>query len=393
MAVHGPDRRSPARGARSERHAPIPKGSRPNLGRIGARAAPGNVRKRMWRSATSGRKPATPMRKLGRLECTLADGSKFALRRWKKAGPMMKLSKAAASCLLISLGTGCGTSSGTSSTEDAGVADGGNPTDGMRSVDGRSSTDAKSGDAGSGSDDGSAAGGSTDGDTIDAGSVPSTLTVDLGTAGDYVILAKSGISTVPASAITGDLGVSPITATAITGFSLTLDSTGVFSTSSQVTGKVYAANYSVPAPSNLTTAIGDMQTAFTDAAGRAPNVTELGAGMIGGLTLTSGVYKWSTGLLIPTNVTLSGGATDVWIFQVDKDLTVSNATSVVLSGGAVPQNVFWEVAGSVSLGTTTHFEGVILTQTMIALGTGASVHGRLLAQTEVSLEKSIVVAP
>ncbi len=263
----------------------------------------------------------------------------------------------------------------------------------MRSVDGRSSTDAKSGDAGSGSDDGSAAGGSTDGDTIDAGSVPSTLTVDLGTAGDYVILAKSGISTVPASAITGDLGVSPITATAITGFSLTLDSTGVFSTSSQVTGKVYAANYSVPAPSNLTTAIGDMQTAFTDAAGRAPNVTELGAGMIGGLTLTSGVYKWSTGLLIPTNVTLSGGATDVWIFQVDKDLTVSNATSVVLSGGAVPQNVFWEVAGSVSLGTTTHFEGVILTQTMIALGTGASVHGRLLAQTEVSLEKSIVVAP
>jgi hypothetical protein len=230
----------------------------------------------------------------------------------------------------------------------------------------------------------------------DDGNLPDGATtplVNLGTAGDYVILSKSGISTVPPSVITGDLGASPVTATAITGFSLSADSTKAFSTSTQVTGKVYASNYTAPTPSNLTTAIGDMQHAFTDAAGRAPNVTDLGAGSIGGMTLTSGVYKWGTGVLIPTDITLSGSSTDVWIFQIAKTLTVSSAAKVVLAGGALSKNIFWQVAGAVDLGTTSHFEGVILTQTMIALETGASINGRLLAQTEVSLEKSTVVQP
>ena len=140
--------------------------------------------------------------------------------------------------------------------------------------------------------------------------------MNLRTAGDYVILAESDISTVPPSVITGNLAVSPMAATFITGFSLIADSTNVFSTSAQVTGKLYAADYAVPTPSNLTTAIGDMGLAFTDAAGRAPDVTELGAGSIGGMTLAPGVYKWGTGLLIPTDLTLNGSATAVWIFQI-----------------------------------------------------------------------------
>ena len=113
-----------------------------------------------------------------------------------------------------------------------------------------------------------------------------------------------------------------------------------------MTGKVYAADYAAPTPSNLTTAIGDMELAFTDAAGRAPDVTELGAGNIGGMTLAPGVYKWGTGLLIPTDVTLTGSATDVWIFQIAQDLTVAAPRSV-LAGGALPKNVFWQVAGRV----------------------------------------------
>jgi hypothetical protein len=139
--------------------------------------------------------------------------------------------------------------------------------------------------------------------------------------------------------------------------------------------------------------VGDMQTAFTDASGRAPGVTELGAGNIGGMTLSPGVYAWSTGLLIPKDVTLKGGAHDQWIFQVAKKLTVSNGTHVTLAGGAVPENVVWQVAGAVELGTTVHFEGVILGKTMINLQTGASVHGRLLAQTQVTIDASVVVAP
>ena len=219
------------------------------------------------------------------------------------------------------------------------------------------------------------------------------LPVDLGTAGDFAVLAKAGISTVPTSSITGDIGISPAAASFITGFSLTADATNAFATSPQVTGRVYAADYAVPTPSAMTTAIGDMELAFTDAAGRAPDVTELGAGSIGGMTLAPGVYKWGTGLLIATDVTLTGNATDVWIFQIGQDLTMSSGARVVLTGGALPRNVFWQVAGLVDLGTTAHCEGALLTQTAITLRTGATVNGRLLAQTEVNVDGSTVVEP
>ncbi len=107
------------------------------------------------------------------------------------------------------------------------------------------------------------------------------LPVALGTANDFVILAETGISTVPTSDITGNMGVSPITSTAITGFSLVMDGSGDFSTSAQVTGKIYAADYLHATPAKMTLAITDMQSAFTDAAGRTlPNTIELNGGDI-----------------------------------------------------------------------------------------------------------------
>jgi hypothetical protein len=220
--------------------------------------------------------------------------------------------------------------------------------------------------------------------------------VNLGTAGGYVILAKSGISTSPPSRVTGDIAVSPITSTAITGFSLILDSSGQFATSSQVTGKVYAPDYASPTPVNLTTAVGDMQTAYSDAAGRTlPDYTELGAGNIGGMTLGPGLYKWSTGVTIPTDVTLSGGAGAVWIFQIAGNLTVSSATSTILSGGAQARNIFWQVAGGVgvNIGTTAQFDGIILAEAGISMQTGASITGGLYAQTAVTLEANSVTIP
>jgi Ice-binding-like/Bacterial Ig-like domain len=219
------------------------------------------------------------------------------------------------------------------------------------------------------------------------------LPVGLGAAGNFAILAKAAISSVPTSAITGDIGVSPSAASFITGFSLTADATNVSSTSPQVTGKVYAADFAAPTPSNLTTAVADMQLAFTDAAARAPDVTELGAGNIGGLTLAAGVYKWGTGVLIPTSLTLDGDGNDVWVFQIAQDLTVSSAAHITLAGGAQAKNVFWQVAGLVDIGTTAHFEGVVLAQTAITMQTGASIEGRLLAQTAVNLDSNAVVQP
>ncbi|TSC81978.1 MAG: hypothetical protein G01um101420_761, partial [Parcubacteria group bacterium Gr01-1014_20] len=170
----------------------------------------------------------------------------------------------------------------------------------------------------------------------------SPATVNLGASGSFAILSKTGISTTGVTSITGDIGVSPIAASAITGFALTLPVASAFSISALVTGKVYASDYANPTPANLTTAVLDMQTAYTDAAGRAPTVTELGAGNIGGLTLAPGVYKWGTGVTIPTDVFLSGGSQDVWIFQIAQNLNISSGAKIVLMGGAQAANIFWQ---------------------------------------------------
>ena len=218
--------------------------------------------------------------------------------------------------------------------------------------------------------------------------------VNLGTAGDFVILAKTGISTTGATHITGDIGVSPISATAITGFALTADPSNVFSTSALVTGKVYAANYATPTPANMSTAVSNMETAYTDAAGRPADYTELYAGDVTGKTLTRGVYKWGTGVLVSAGgVTISGTATDVFIFQIAQTLTVANGAAVNLSGGVVASNVFWQVGGQVSIGTTAAMNGIILGQTQIAMNTGTSLNGRALAQTAVTLDANTVTRP
>ena len=215
--------------------------------------------------------------------------------------------------------------------------------------------------------------------------------VNLLSAKNYAILAKSGISTTGSSMITGDIGVSPITSTSITGFGLNLPTQSPYATSPLVTGKVYAPDYASPTPATLTTAVNDMQTAYTDGAGRSnPTATELGAGNIGGLTIAPGLYKWSTGVIIPSTVTLNGSANDVWIFQIAQTLNVSSSVQVLLSGGAKADNVFWIVGGQATIGTSATFNGTILGQTAIVLNTGAKLNGSMLAQTAVTLDASTV---
>ena len=216
--------------------------------------------------------------------------------------------------------------------------------------------------------------------------------VDLGAAGNYVILAKSAVNNNPTSAITGDIGLSPAATSFITGFSLT-NLTG-YATSPQVTGKLYASDMASPTGTNLTTAVENMITAYNDAAGRpSPDFTELATGNIGGKTLTAGLYNWTNTVTMPTSITISGSANDVWIFQIAGDLTVSSAVNVTLTGGAQAKNIFWQVAGQVTIGTTSHFEGIILSKTGITLQTGASMNGRALAQTAVILDGNTVVNP
>ena len=216
--------------------------------------------------------------------------------------------------------------------------------------------------------------------------------VNLGTAGDYLILAKTAITNIATSALTGDLGLSPAATSYITGFALT-NATG-YATSAQVTGNIYAADMVSPTPVNLTTAVNNMVTAYTDAAGRtSPDFSELGTGNIGGKTLVPGLYKWTNNVTVPSDVTISGSSTDVWIFQISGNLTMSSAKNITLSGGALARNIFWQVAGTVTLGTTAHFEGIILSMTGITFQTGASMNGRALAQTAVILDQNAVTIP
>jgi len=212
--------------------------------------------------------------------------------------------------------------------------------------------------------------------------------VNLGSAANFAILSKSGVTNVPSSVIRGDVGSSPITGAAI----------GL--TCPQVTGTIYTVNAAGPLPcrvvnpTRLTSAVGAMGTAYNDAAGRTlPNAVNLGAGQIGGLTLAPGLYKWTSNVSISTDVTLRGGPNDVFILQIAGTLTQAAAKKVILTGGAQAKNVFWQTGGAAAIGTTAHFEGTILSKTLIAMKTGASINGRLLAQTAVTLQKNVVTKP
>ena len=218
--------------------------------------------------------------------------------------------------------------------------------------------------------------------------------VNLGVAGDFVILSQTGITDIPTSAITGDVGSSAISGTAI------------LVTCAEVTGTIYSVDAAGPLPcvvtdaTRLTTAVGDMQTAYTDAAGRATSLPladylNLGGGTIGAstATLAPGVYTWESALDITGDITLKGGPNAVFIFQVNGTLDMASAAKIILSGGAQAKNIFWQVTDVVTLGTTSHFEGIILGQTLIALQTGASINGRTLAQTAVTLDQNTVTQP
>jgi len=230
--------------------------------------------------------------------------------------------------------------------------------------------------------------------------------VDLGTAGDFAILSKAGISTVPNSSITGDIGVSPIAATAITGFTLTADVTTTSSTSDQVSGKAYAADYTSPTSSDLTTAVSNMETAYTDAAARSTslstatvNYLNRGAGEIGGETLLPGVYTFDRDVTI-TNGPLvfdASGADDaedaVFIIKTTKSVKQAADIGVTLSGGALAKNIFWSVAEEFIMEADAHMEGVLLVKTAVTMKTGSSLNGRVLSQTAVVLQVATIVEP
>lgn len=218
--------------------------------------------------------------------------------------------------------------------------------------------------------------------------------VNLGTAENFAILAKTGVSTTGTTRVNGDIGVSPIAATALTGFGLTADASNKFSTSALVNGKLYAADYAVPTSVILTAAMNDMEAAYSEAASR-PIPTTLGrnGGEIGGLTFTPGLYKWNTGVVVNSDITLTGGTEDVWIFQIAENLDVASSVKIIFPNGEQVKNIFWQVSGQTTLGENSAFAGNILGKGVIALKSGATLKGRALGETAVTLDGNTITEP
>jgi hypothetical protein len=216
-------------------------------------------------------------------------------------------------------------------------------------------------------------------------------TINLRSTANYAILAGSLISNVPTSAVTGNIGLSPAAGSKITGFG-----------GGEITGIVYTVDASGPAGSvpnavGLTAAKGDLTTAYNDAAGRTSTDIVLLAGNIGGLTLTPGLYKSNGSLQISSGdltFDAKGDATAVFIIQIASTLNTTSGRKVILQGGALASNIFWQVGTSATLGTTSVFKGTIMADQSISLNTGATIEGRLLARiAAVTINKSIVIKP
>jgi hypothetical protein len=215
---------------------------------------------------------------------------------------------------------------------------------------------------------------------------------------DYAILAKTAISTVPFSPITGDIAVSA-TSASITGFSLIGGGiTSTSSTSLQVTGNVYASDYKEGGtPATLISAVSDMEAAHNHVAGMVATKPVVNSDLnIGGTKLTSGVYTINGDVSISGgDLTFDGGGDPnaIFVIQTSKSVLQKINTEVILIGEAKAENIYWSVAGAVTVEAGAKMAGILWVKTAVTFITGASMNGRIFAQTAVVLQKATITMP
>ena len=203
-------------------------------------------------------------------------------------------------------------------------------------------------------------------------------TVVLAGAANFAVLAGSSITSTGATRITGDLGLSP--GTSIGGFP---------------PGILIGTQHINDAMANQAKL--DLTAAYNDAAGRTATDIVTLSGNIGGLTLTPGLYKSTSSLAVSSgDVTFDalGNPNAVFIIQIASTLTATSGRKVILSGGALAANIFWQVGSSATFGTTSVFKGNVLVMQSITLNTGATVDGRVLTRTGgITMAGNIIVKP
>ncbi len=201
--------------------------------------------------------------------------------------------------------------------------------------------------------------------------------VNLTCAANFTVLAGSGITNTGPSILSGgDVGLSP--GSAVVGFPPGTLNGGVFHISDPIADNAKLC----------------LTAAYNDAAGRSLAPITV-SGNIGGQTLAPGLYKSTSTLAISSgDLTLSGPADAVWIFQVASTLTTTAGRQVILAGGAQAKNVFWQVGTSATLGTTSVMQGTIMADQSITLQTGAVLNGRALTRiAAVTLDSATITKP
>jgi hypothetical protein len=204
--------------------------------------------------------------------------------------------------------------------------------------------------------------------------------IDLGAAAPFSVLAGTEVTNVPAlgTSVWGNVGVFP--GSSISGFG---------------PGEGVILGTSHPPGTDAPAAQAALTTAYGVAASLTPTIS--GLGDLNGLTLVPGVY--SGGALSLTNtalvdLTLTGGANDVWVFQASSTLITDTGTQILITGGATPCNVFWQVGSSATLGVGSTFVGIVMANIQIEAHTSATIAGRLLARTAaVTLDQNVITNP
>lgn len=215
---------------------------------------------------------------------------------------------------------------------------------------------------------------------VAAPSAASAAAVDLGTAGPFVVLGGASVTNTGPSVLNGELGVSP--GTSLTGFGLP--------------AVVNGATHQTDSVANI--AQGSLTTAYNVAAAEPVLVgNDLTGQDLGGLTLTPGTYGFSSSAGLTGALTLDalGDPNAQFVFKIGSTLTTASASSVLLVNGASPCNVYWQVGSSATLGSTTAFQGNLMTLADITLNNGASVLGRVLARTAgaITLDNNVLTNP